>query len=89
MLLHKQAYISLYTIADLVQVCLCACAGLQGYSVLNLLGKGGFAHVYRARCKTTGLEVAIKMVSIPGGGEVARSERGGDCVALTFRLTRS
>ena len=30
--------------------------------VLNLLGKGGFACVYRAQCKSTGLEVAIKMV---------------------------
>jgi polo-like kinase 4 len=30
--------------------------------VLNLLGKGGFACVYRARAIKTGLEVAIKMV---------------------------
>lgn len=34
----------------------------QEYVVLNLLGKGGFACVYRAQCKSTGLEVAIKMV---------------------------
>ena len=36
---------------------------LQDYDVLDLLGKGGFACVYRARCKTNGQEVAIKMVS--------------------------
>lgn len=31
--------------------------------MLNLLGKGGFACVYRAKAYKTGLEVAIKMVS--------------------------
>ena len=31
--------------------------------MLNLLGKGGFASVYRAKCLRTGAEVAIKMVS--------------------------
>ena len=36
----------------------------QDYSVLDLLGKGGFACVYRAKCKSNGLEVAIKMVSV-------------------------
>lgn len=35
----------------------------QDYQVLDLLGKGGFASVYRARCLRTGMEVAIKMVS--------------------------
>jgi len=29
---------------------------------MNLLGKGGFACVYRAKAYKTGLEVAIKMV---------------------------
>ena len=33
--------------------------------MLDLLGKGGFACVYRARSKTNGLEVAIKMVRVP------------------------
>lgn len=35
----------------------------QDYDVLNLLGKGGFATVYKARCRRTFIEVAIKMVS--------------------------
>ena len=35
----------------------------QDYDVLDLLGKGGFACVYRARSKRNGQEVAIKMVS--------------------------
>lgn len=30
--------------------------------MLNLLGKGGFACVYRARSNKTGEEVAIKMI---------------------------
>lgn len=35
----------------------------KDYTVLDLLGKGGFACVYRAKCKNSGVEVAIKMVS--------------------------
>ncbi|XP_033097627.1 serine/threonine-protein kinase PLK4-like [Anneissia japonica] len=35
---------------------------IEDYQVLNLIGKGGFACVYRARSLTTGLEVAIKMI---------------------------
>ena len=35
----------------------------QDYSVLDLIGKGGFACVYRGKCKQTGLEIAIKMVN--------------------------
>lgn len=34
----------------------------QEYEILNLLGKGGFASVYRARCLKSGFEVALKMV---------------------------
>ena len=30
--------------------------------MLDLVGKGGFACVYRAKSKNNGLEVAIKMV---------------------------
>ncbi|KAL5011937.1 hypothetical protein ScPMuIL_010488 [Solemya velum] len=35
---------------------------IDDYQVLNLLGKGGFACVYRAISSTTGREVAIKMI---------------------------
>lgn len=35
---------------------------IKDYEVFNFLGKGGFAQVYRARSRHTGLEVAIKMV---------------------------
>ena len=31
---------------------------------MNMIGKGGFASVYRAKSKKNGLEVAIKMVNI-------------------------
>ncbi|XP_019634524.1 PREDICTED: serine/threonine-protein kinase PLK4-like [Branchiostoma belcheri] len=35
---------------------------IEDYHVLNLLGRGGFACVYRARSISTGLEVGIKMI---------------------------
>ena len=35
---------------------------LQDYDVLNLIGQGGFASVYRARCITSGDMVAVKMI---------------------------
>lgn len=35
---------------------------IRDYEVFNFLGKGGFAEVYRARSRLSGLEVAIKMV---------------------------
>lgn len=35
---------------------------IEDYEVHNLLGKGGFASVYKARCRKTGLDVAIKMI---------------------------
>ncbi|CAL7936789.1 unnamed protein product [Xylocopa violacea] len=35
---------------------------IEDYEVLNLLGKGGFASVYRAKCLRSGIEVAIKMI---------------------------
>ncbi|XP_050415388.1 serine/threonine-protein kinase PLK4 isoform X2 [Patella vulgata] len=37
-------------------------SSLVDYQVLNLLGKGAFACVYRARSNKTGVEVAIKMI---------------------------
>ncbi|XP_052791493.1 serine/threonine-protein kinase PLK4-like isoform X2 [Mya arenaria] len=35
---------------------------IDDYQVMNLLGKGGFACVYKAKAYKTGLEVAIKMI---------------------------
>ncbi|OQR70730.1 serine/threonine-protein kinase PLK4-like [Tropilaelaps mercedesae] len=35
---------------------------IEDYEVTRLLGKGGFAQVYHAICKKTGVEVAIKMI---------------------------
>ncbi|XP_049959323.1 serine/threonine-protein kinase PLK4 [Schistocerca serialis cubense] len=35
---------------------------IEDYEVFNLLGKGGFASVYRAHCLRNGREVAIKMI---------------------------
>ncbi|XP_012261416.2 serine/threonine-protein kinase PLK4 [Athalia rosae] len=35
---------------------------IEDYEVLNVLGKGGFASVYRAKCLRSGMEVAIKMI---------------------------
>ncbi|XP_028174244.1 serine/threonine-protein kinase PLK4 [Ostrinia furnacalis] len=35
---------------------------IEEYEILEHLGKGGFANVYRARCRRTGLFVAIKMI---------------------------
>ncbi|XP_029160942.1 serine/threonine-protein kinase PLK4 [Nylanderia fulva] len=35
---------------------------IEEYEVLNLLGKGGYGSVYRAKCLCSGMEVAIKMI---------------------------
>ncbi|ERL89652.1 hypothetical protein D910_07017 [Dendroctonus ponderosae] len=35
---------------------------IEDYEVHELLGKGGFASVYRAMCRKTGIDVAIKMI---------------------------
>lgn len=35
---------------------------IEDYEILEHLGKGGFANVYRARCRRTGMFVAIKMI---------------------------
>ncbi|XP_069130395.1 serine/threonine-protein kinase PLK4-like isoform X3 [Argopecten irradians] len=51
---------------------------IDDYQVLNLLGKGGFACVYRARSNKTGLEVAIKMIDkklMKAAGMVARVKK--------------
>ncbi|KAK3606347.1 hypothetical protein CHS0354_041983 [Potamilus streckersoni] len=38
------------------------CETIDDYGVRNLLGKGGFANVYRACHKKSGMDVAIKMI---------------------------
>ncbi|KAK3099608.1 hypothetical protein FSP39_006997 [Pinctada imbricata] len=51
---------------------------IKDYQVLNLLGKGGFACVYRARSNKTGMEVAIKMIDkklMKAAGMVARVKK--------------
>ena len=35
---------------------------IENYQIYNLVGRGGFAQVYRAKCHDTGEEVAIKMI---------------------------
>ncbi|XP_053685006.1 serine/threonine-protein kinase PLK4 [Sabethes cyaneus] len=35
---------------------------IEDFEVYDLLGKGGFACVYRAKCRRTGIHVAIKMI---------------------------
>ena len=35
---------------------------IDNYQIYNLVGRGGFAQVYRAKCRDTGEEVAIKMI---------------------------
>lgn len=54
-----------------ISVCLCFDLNanlfiftFQHYEVLNLLGKGGFASVYKAKCLRTNHLVAIKMIDI-------------------------
>ncbi|XP_050428342.1 serine/threonine-protein kinase PLK4 [Adelges cooleyi] len=37
---------------------------IDGYEKLELLGKGGFACVYRAQCRQTGRQVAIKEIDV-------------------------
>lgn len=48
---------------------------IEDYEILEHLGKGGFAHVYRARCRRTGIFVAIKMIDkamMAGAGMIGR-----------------
>ena len=35
---------------------------IENYHVYELVGRGGFAQVYRGKCRDTGEEVAIKMI---------------------------
>ncbi|RZB77480.1 serine/threonine-protein kinase PLK4, partial [Asbolus verrucosus] len=56
------------------------------YEVYSLLGKGGFASVYQAKCLKTGLDVAVKMIDkklMQAAGMVKRVEQE---VSIHYRL---
>ncbi|GLV35155.1 Sak kinase [Carabus blaptoides fortunei] len=59
---------------------------IEDYEVLDLLGKGGFASVYRAKCLKTGLEVAIKMIDKKIMQAARMVERVRQEVAIHSRL---
>nr|CAD7392615.1 unnamed protein product [Timema cristinae] len=59
---------------------------IEEYEVLNLLGKGGFASVYRAKCLTSQMEVAIKMIDKKRMGAADMVERVRQEVAIHSRL---
>ncbi|XP_046395457.1 serine/threonine-protein kinase PLK4 [Ischnura elegans] len=59
---------------------------IEEYEVLNLLGKGGFASVYRAKCSKSGLEVAIKMIDKKLMKAAGMVERVRQEVAIHSRL---
>ena len=44
---------------------------IQDYTIIKLLGKGGFGHVYEAQSKLVGKKVAIKMVGLPKSSMVS------------------
>jgi len=59
---------------------------IDNYQVSNLLGKGGFASVYRAKCISTGQDVAIKMVDKKQMAAAGMSGRVRQEVAIHSRL---
>ena len=59
---------------------------IDNYQVLNLLGKGGFASVYKAKCISTGQIVAIKMVDKTQMRQSGMSGRVRQEVAIHSRL---
>ncbi|KAJ8668601.1 hypothetical protein QAD02_010264 [Eretmocerus hayati] len=59
---------------------------IKGYHVMDLLGKGGFACVYRAKCKRTGMEVAIKMIDKKNMNEREMVDRVKQEVSIHSRL---
>jgi len=60
--------------------------GIDNYQVLNLLGKGGFASVYKAKCISTRQDVAIKMVDKKQMCAAGMSGRVRQEVAIHSRL---
>ncbi|XP_047370317.1 serine/threonine-protein kinase PLK4 [Vespa velutina] len=59
---------------------------IEDYEVLNLLGKGGFASVYRAKCLRNGMEVAIKMIDKNSMQAAGMSNRVSQEVEIHSRL---
>eukprot|EP00090_Calanus_glacialis_P002905 TRINITY_DN12122_c0_g1_i4.p1 TRINITY_DN12122_c0_g1~~TRINITY_DN12122_c0_g1_i4.p1 ORF type:complete len:895 (-),score=358.86 TRINITY_DN12122_c0_g1_i4:158-2842(-) len=59
---------------------------IDNYQVANLLGKGGFASVFKATCINNGLEVAIKMVDKQQMKMSGMNERVRQEVAIHSRL---
>ncbi|KAK9508910.1 hypothetical protein O3M35_006351 [Rhynocoris fuscipes] len=59
---------------------------IEDYQVLNLLGKGGFASVYKARCLKTSIEVAVKMIDKKLMAENGMVSRVRQEVAIHSRL---
>eukprot|EP00092_Neocalanus_flemingeri_P027274 GFUD01029578.1.p1 GENE.GFUD01029578.1~~GFUD01029578.1.p1 ORF type:complete len:936 (-),score=285.22 GFUD01029578.1:126-2933(-) len=64
----------------------CPMDSIDNYQVSNLLGKGGFASVYKARCISSGLDVAIKMVDKQQMNMTGMSGRVRQEVAIHSRL---
>ncbi|KPP71419.1 hypothetical protein Z043_109678 [Scleropages formosus] len=65
--------------------CFCICP-LQDFKVLNLLGKGSFACVYKAKSVNTGLEVAIKMIDKNAMHKAGMAQRVSNEVEIHCRL---
>ncbi|CAH4029618.1 unnamed protein product [Pieris brassicae] len=59
---------------------------IEDYEILEHLGKGGFAHVYRARCRKTGYFVAIKMIDKALMARAGMIERVRQEVTIHSRL---
>lgn len=59
---------------------------IEDYEVLNLLGKGGFASVYRAKCLRNGMEVAIKMIDKKSMQAAGMLDRVSQEVTIHSRL---
>jgi TOMM system kinase/cyclase fusion protein len=48
----------------------------ERYEILSLLGEGGFGTVYRARQRTTGQDIALKILRLDHGGGAWAEKRG-------------
>ncbi|EZA49997.1 Serine/threonine-protein kinase PLK4 [Ooceraea biroi] len=59
---------------------------IEEYEVLNLLGKGGYGSVYRAKCLRSGIEVAIKMIDKKMMAAAGMADRVSQEVKIHWRL---